>query len=148
MLRQDSPQGLLLGKHRLWEEQTGFTKGSLRQTATHTSRNCFSSPLITDSLRTAFISPEGESLVSNLTGEKKHKTKWNLMQWGWTNRGLNYQELHILSFNLCTVPWGSREDHWLVIMENNILSAKLDFFISLQVTLSPFCSKKKSMKRY
>lgn len=26
-------------------------------------------------------------------------------------------------------------------MENNILFAKLDFLISLQVTLGPFCSK-------
>ena len=33
----------------------------------HTSRNCLSSPLTVHSLTTAFISPEGESLHSNLT---------------------------------------------------------------------------------
>lgn len=35
----------------------------------HTSRNCFSSPLTVHSLTTAFISPEGESLLRSLRWE-------------------------------------------------------------------------------
>lgn len=66
-----------------------------------TSRNSLSSPLTVDSLTTAFISPDGESLLSNLTRQKTIKTN-TTFQPGLTICCLKNQD-YILSFNLSTV---------------------------------------------
>lgn len=55
---------------------------------------------------------------------------------------IKQQNLYILSFDLSAVSWGSRVDHRLVIVEYNVLSAKFDILISLQITLAPLCRRK------
>lgn len=112
-----------------------------------TSRNCFSSPLIVHSLITAFISPEGASLLSNLW-EKHNGSAWfslgvKPVRTCYDPLEIKWQNVYILSFNLGAVSWSSREDHRLVIMKYSVLPAKLNILIPLQITLAPLCRKNK-----
>lgn len=54
------------------------------------------------------------------------------------------QDVYVLSFDLSAVSRGSREDHRLVIVEYDVLSAKLDILVSLQITLAPLCRRKQT----
>lgn len=64
--------------------------------------------------------------------------------WSSTPLQIKWQNVYILSFDLSAVSWGSRVNHRLVIVEYNVLSAKLDILIPLQITLAPFCRRKRT----
>lgn len=109
----------------------------------HTSRNCRSSPLTVHSLTTAFNTPEGESWLNNLTGVNtliiiiRHwLLRVELVQPEW-RRG------YVLSSDLSAVPRGPREHHRLVVVEHDVLPAKVDVFLSLQITLAPLCRRER-----